>query len=56
MQDNNDFVDRSFCNERSANIEKWLNKIDKNIDRLYTRLNWFYVITISTLAAIILKG
>jgi hypothetical protein len=47
---NDNFVTRDLCDERSKNIEKLLAKIDKSVDTLFNRLNWFYVLTIGALA------
>lgn len=48
MSDN--VVSKELCDERSKNIEKMLLKIDKSVDTLFSRLNWFYIVTIGALA------
>ena len=48
-----DKVIKQVCDERHIALEKQLKKIDKNMEILFKRLNWFYIITVSTLAAVI---
>ena len=45
----NEVFSERLCMERHKNIELLLNKVDKNIESLYARLNWFYVIVITAL-------
>lgn len=40
---------KDLCDERHKTVEMMFSKIDKNIETLFNRLNWFYVITISAL-------
>jgi hypothetical protein len=47
----NDPITREFCDERHKHTETLLNKIDKSIDTLFARLNWFFILTITTLAS-----
>lgn len=45
--------DEKLCDERHKNIEHLLEKIDKSVNVLFNRLNWFYVVAIGTLASAI---
>jgi hypothetical protein len=42
---------RELCDERHKNIEGMLTKIDKNVDTLFIRLNWFFILAIATLVS-----
>jgi hypothetical protein len=42
---------RDLCDERHAHISCMLEKIDKKTDILFSRLNWFYVFAIGTMAS-----
>jgi hypothetical protein len=46
-------VDAKFCDERHAHIDEWHMEIKQNINALFSRLNWFYLIAISTLAVVV---
>ena len=40
---------KELCDERHKNLLEMLAKIDKSVVSLYNRLNWFYLIAITTL-------
>jgi hypothetical protein len=46
-------VDMKFCDERHSHIDNWHKDIKDDIKSLFSRLNWFYLIAISTLAVAI---
>ncbi len=51
--DMGDEFNKDLCNERHKNVELMFGKIDKNIESLFGRLNWFYVIAIITLVGVV---
>lgn len=46
-------VDIHFCNERHRNITEWRKDMKNDMKAIAVKLNWFYLIAISTLAAVI---
>lgn len=48
-----DVFSKQLCDERHQNVEKLINKIDKSLDLLFVRLNWFYLLAITTLISAI---
>jgi len=44
---------KELCDERHGNIEKTFSRLFDKIDKVANKLNWFYVITIATLALVI---
>jgi tartrate dehydratase beta subunit/fumarate hydratase class I family protein len=44
---------RDLCDERHERISVMLEKIDKKTDTLFSRLNWFYLVAIGTMASAI---
>jgi hypothetical protein len=44
---------RDLCDERHEHISVMLEKIDKKTDTLFSRLNWFYLVAIGTMASAI---
>ena len=51
MADN--FVTDELCAERHRNLERTMEGAEKKIDTLFARLNWFYILVIATLVAVI---
>jgi hypothetical protein len=46
-----DEYNKEACEERHKNLHETMSRVDKNVDRLFARLNWFYVLAICTLAS-----
>jgi len=46
-------VNIDFCNERHKAVDEFKIEIRDDVKAIFIRLNWFYVISISTLCAII---
>lgn len=46
-----DEFNKEACEERHKNLHLTLERVDKNVDRLFARLNWFYILAIGTLAS-----
>ena len=53
---NNNNVQKQVCDIRHENIEKWMDKIDKNLENLSMRLNRFYVTAITTLVSALIAA
>ncbi len=47
----NEEYSKEACEERHKHITMMLEKIDKSIDTLFSRLNWFYVTAIVMIVA-----
>jgi hypothetical protein len=48
-------VDSKLCEEKHKAIDEWKEdfnlRVERDIQALFNRLNWFYVIAVATLAA-----
>ena len=42
---------KELCDEKHRNLEELVKTINTSIQSLYTRLNWFYLIAITTLVS-----
>jgi hypothetical protein len=47
--------DRRFCDERHHEIHLWMAQQKKDMETLFNRLNWFYVIAIATLVSSVMS-
>ena len=51
-----DEYNKDFCNERHDNIDKSLGSISNNVQKLFDRLDKFYIVAIGTLMTGVLTG
>ena len=42
-----------LCEEKHEEIERWAEKFDKSLDRVFGRLNWFILTTVAALVGAI---
>lgn len=44
---------RELCDERHRALAEALHEIKENTNKLFNRMNWFYILAIMTLAGVI---
>lgn len=46
---------KELCDEKHKNIDRNVEDIKKNVNLIFIRLNWFYVIAITTLGGVLVS-